>query len=48
MMIRSPEFTEGQDAALCGLTDADCLYPIGTDEAMDWVDGLCDEDFLSD
>jgi len=47
-MIRSAAFTEGQDAALRGLTDADCPYPISTDEAMDWFDGLCDEDFLSD
>lgn len=35
----SKEFSEGREAGLAGLTDADNPYPIGSDEAMDWEDG---------
>jgi hypothetical protein len=41
---RTPAFAEGQDAGAQGLTDADCPYPIGSDKAMDWQDGLADVD----
>jgi hypothetical protein len=40
---RSAEYEEGQEAARQGLTDADCPYPIGSDEAMDWQDGLASD-----
>lgn len=46
MTIRSDEFIEGQDAVLQGMTDADCPYAVGSDEAMDWMDGFLDEEFL--
>lgn len=47
MMIRSDAFIEGQDAVLQGMTDADCPYSVGSDEAMDWMDGFLDEEFLN-
>lgn len=40
---RSAEFYEGQEAGRDGANDADCPYPIGSDEAMDWQDGLASE-----
>lgn len=43
-MTRSPEYYEGQEAARQGLNDADCPYPIGSDAAMDWQDGLASEE----
>lgn len=43
-MERSECYFEGQEAARQGLTDADCSYPIGSDEAMDWQDGLASEE----
>ena len=39
-MDRTEYYFEGQEAARQGMTDADCPYAIGTDEAMDWQDGL--------
>lgn len=40
--MRSDAYHEGQEAAIEGLQDCDCPYPIGSDEAMDWQDGLSD------
>lgn len=39
-MEKSVYYFEGQEAAMDGLNDSDCPYPIGSDEAMDWQDGL--------
>ncbi len=39
----SEQYFEGQEAARQDLTDADCPYPIGSDESMDWQDGLASE-----
>lgn len=47
MTIRSDEFIEGQDAVLQGVTEADCPYAVGSNEAMDWMDGFLDEEFLN-
>jgi len=47
MMISSDEFIEGQDAVLQGMTDADCPYVVGSDEALDWMSGFLDEGFLN-
>ncbi len=41
--ILSAEFYEGQEAGRDGANDADCPYPVGSDEAMDWQDGLARE-----
>lgn len=37
---RAPEFYEGQEAGRNGANDSDNPYPNGSDEAMDWFDGL--------
>lgn len=46
MTIRSDEFIEVQDAVLSGMSVTDCPYEPGSDEAMDWMDGFLDEEFL--
>ncbi|MGF6575087.1 hypothetical protein ABH945_007216 [Paraburkholderia sp. GAS333] len=42
--IAGSEREEGREAFRQGLNDADNPYPNGTDEAMDWFDGLSDEE----
>jgi hypothetical protein len=42
-MEHSAQYYEGQEAARQGLTDADNPYQIGSDEAMDWQDGLASQ-----
>ncbi|QBX06743.1 hypothetical protein H1O16_gp330 [Burkholderia phage BcepSaruman] len=41
-MDRSDEYYEGYEAFALGMTDADNPYAAGTDEGMDWFDGLAD------
>lgn len=43
-MSKSEQFYQGQEAARNGAVDDDCPYPIDSDEAMDWYDGLTSED----
>lgn len=44
MTTRTEAYEEGREAFRNGLTDADNPYPNGSDEAMDWFDGLSDEE----
>lgn len=44
MIERSEAYEEGREAFRLGLNDADNPYPNGSDEAMDWFDGLSDEE----
>lgn len=44
MAERTDAYEEGREAFRQGLTDADNPYPNGTDESMDWFDGLSHEE----
>ncbi len=44
MSERSKQYYEGRQAFFDGDNDLNNPYPIGSDEAMDWFDGLTDEE----
>ena len=44
MTDRTAAYEDGREAFRLGLNDLDNPHPTGSDEAMDWFDGLCDEE----